>query len=88
VPLGAAHASGARLAVPVFPESPDKSREVGGVPGWDLGGGCQMLKAACPNGPGWVAPEDLTDPTLLCSWEHRGLRNSSGVSAGLDHGVS
>jgi len=67
VPLGVAHASGARLAVPVFPESPDKSREVGGVPGWDLGGGCQMLKAVRPDGPGWVAPEDRTDPTLLCS---------------------
>ncbi len=79
MPLGAAHASGARLAVPVFPESPDKSREVGGVPGWDLGGGCQMLKAACPNGPGGVAPEDLTDPTLLC------CRSSGGAVRDTPH---
>ena len=71
---------------PRVSESPDKSREVGGVPGWDLGGGYQMLKAVRPDGPGWVAPEDLTDPTLLvrASWPPQQLR---GVSRAPSRGI-
>ncbi len=67
MPLGVTHASGARLAVSVFSEGSDKRRKVGGVPGWDLGGDRQMLQAIRPDGAGRMTPEDLTDPSFLCT---------------------
>jgi len=70
VPLGITHASGPRLAVAVFPEGPEEGREVGGVAGWDLGGGCQMLQAVRLDDPWRVTCEDVSNPGLLSTGEH------------------
>ncbi len=55
------------MAVSVFSEGSDKGREIGGVPGWDLGGDRKMLQAIRPDGAGRVTPKDLTDPSFPCT---------------------